>query len=800
MNLIKRIVILTLTVTCMEPIEAAEGGGKAVVDPMPLTVFTGLTNVVQVAAGPQHVVGIQPDGTLVFWATPAYLMNTNYKSFPSNLTNVIQVSTVWHHGIALTADGHAQTWGDPFNGPTVVPAGLSNIVAVAAGASTSHALLKNGTVVGWGDNSSNQRNSPASLTNAVAITAGSGWGAALRHNRTITAWGNNAPALGTANAASNIVTITGGNDKLLAIRDDRTVWSSADDVPAGLTNVVAIAAGYQSSLALTADGTLIKWPAAETIQGVSNIVAIGGGYRTLAVADVRPIVLTHPLGQTKYSSSTATLTAGVAGTDPISVQWQRDGIPMDGETNASLVLTNLQISATASYSLIASNAFGVAASSNALLVVIDGAPVITRHPGSRRAFIGETVRLEVGADGSTPMSFTWRFNGEDMASARDPALLLPHIQPQQEASYSVVISNAFGTVISSSAAITIRPVAMWGTFQTTFTNAVTLPPLDLTNGIALSAGNAHFLALSGDGRVFAWGFTNGGGTEVPAEATNVVWISGSSGGAGSLILTSDGSVHGWAGTTPPPSALPLVALTHAGGFRYGLTSEGQVISWGTSSGTLPWSNIVQISAGRNHLLGLQNGGQVFSSGFNTYGQVVVPSNLSNVTAVAAGGLFSMALKHDGTVVAWGDNRYGQCTPPPLLSNVVAIAGGDYTSYALKMDGTVAAWGRNNTGQTDIPEGLSNVVAIAASERQAAALIGPPELRHRLGVTMTSPNLTASSFCIDAATARARTSVLEGSQDGLLWNVKKLVAGNSLVQQVCDPLPTNSSTLYRVRSQ
>ncbi len=627
----------------------------------------------------------------------------------------------------------------------------------------SRTQKRRGTVVGWGDNSSRQRTPPASLTNAVAIAAGGGWCAALRSDRTVTAWGAGVPVV-AANTASNIVSIAGGFDKLLALRDDGTVWSSAGDVPPGLTNVIAIAAGYQTSLALTAEGTLIRWPATDTLVGISNVIAIGGGYRALAVADVSPIILAHPLGRTNYSGSTAIFTATVAGTEPIAVQWQRDDIPMDGETNMSLVLTNLEISATASYSLAASNAFGVAASSNAFLAVIDGPPVFERHPGSRRAFTGETVRLEVVADGSPPMSFQWRFNGEEIAGARDSTLSIPLIQSEQEGTYSVAISNAFGTAISSSAAITVRPVAMWGTFQTTFTNSLTLPPLDLTNGIALSAGNAHFLALSGDGRVFAWGFTNGGRTQVPAEATNVVWISGSSGGSGSLILTSDGSVSGWGGSTPPPSASPIVAITHAGVLRYGLTSEGQVITWGTSSGTLLWSNIVQVSAGRNHVLGLQNGGLVLGSGMNTYGQVVVPSNLSNVTAVAAGGLFSMALKQDGTVVAWGDNRYGQCTPPPLLTNVVAIAGGDYTSYALKMDGTVVAWSRNNAGQTDIPQGLSNVVAIAAGELQAAALIGPPELRHRLGITMTSPNLGASSFCIDAPTARARTSVLEGSQD------------------------------------
>lgn len=142
MNLTIRIAIIALTVVCVGPIRAAEVGGKTVVDPMPLTVFTGLTNVVQVAAGPQHIVGIQLDGTLAFWATPTYLSNPTYKSFPSNLTSVIQVSAVWHHGIALTADGYVTTWGDSFNSATIVPSGLSNVVAVAAGTSVSYALKK----------------------------------------------------------------------------------------------------------------------------------------------------------------------------------------------------------------------------------------------------------------------------------------------------------------------------------------------------------------------------------------------------------------------------------------------------------------------------------------------------------------------------------------------------------------------------------------------------------------------------------------------------------------------------------
>lgn len=766
--------------------------GKVVIDPWPPTIVGGLTNIVQVAAGPLHVVGIQPDGTLAFWAAPNF-----GSTFPSDLTNVTQVSALWHHGLALTGDGKVHSWGDPFNGATDVPPGLSNVVAVAAGTSVSYALLNSGSVVKWGSNS--QDRPPASLTNAVAITAGEGWCAALRSDRTIVAWGGNIPVIGTANAASNIVSIASGFDRLLALRDDGSVWSSANDVPEGLTNVISIAAGYQKSLALTADGALIKWPGTEILVGVSNVVALGGGFRPLAVANVRPIFLTHPDGRTNYTSSTATFAAAVGGTMPIMLQWLRDNTPIQGQTNLSLTLTNLELSATGSYSLAASNAFGVAVSSNAFLSVIDGPPVILSHPVSQRAFNGQTVQLEAGFRGSLPLSFQWRFNGENIPNANEPGLEIASIQSQQDGVYAVEIINPFGAVVSSNAVVTVRPLAMWGTFPTQRID----PPLDLTNGIALSSGSSHFLALSEEGRIFTCGYTNDASAGFPATATNLVWISASSGSYQNLAVGADGSVHGWGRSMAPiPSASPsvIVATSMGGSFRYGLTSEGKVIEFTMPPRALPWSNVVQISAGRNHLLGLQNDGIVVSAGFDTYGQVALPPGLSNVVSVAAGGLFSMAMRRDGTILAWGDNRYGQCNVPSNLTDVVTITGGDYTAYALKSDGTVLAWGRNNFGQAEVPAGLSNVIAVAAGLNQAAALIGPPELRNRHGLTVGGPRFAATSFCVDAKTERARTYILEASLDGQLWSFVRAVAGNGFVQPICDPNATNSLKLYRVRSQ
>ena len=94
---------------------------------------------------------------------------------------------------------------------------------------------------------------------------------------------------------SNVVAVAGGSLHCLALNNDGTVtaWGYNGDgetsFPAGLTNVVAIAAGDYHSLALKADGTVVAWGLDNDGQtnvpaGLSNVVAVaGGGYHSLAL-------------------------------------------------------------------------------------------------------------------------------------------------------------------------------------------------------------------------------------------------------------------------------------------------------------------------------------------------------------------------------------------------------------------------------------------------------------------------------------------------------------------------------------
>ena len=83
---------------------------------------------------------------------------------------------------------------------------------------------------------------------------------------------------------SNIVAIAGGYDVYAALRSNGTVvawgWGNIANVPSGLTNVVAVAAGVDHCLALRKDGTVALWGddgQTNFAAGLSNVLAVAGG-------------------------------------------------------------------------------------------------------------------------------------------------------------------------------------------------------------------------------------------------------------------------------------------------------------------------------------------------------------------------------------------------------------------------------------------------------------------------------------------------------------------------------------------
>ena len=101
------------------------------------------------------------------------------------------------------------------------------------------------------------------------------------------------------------------------------------------------------------------------------------------------------------------------------------------------------------------------ASSNAVLTVLVP-PAITAHPAGVTVGDGVTVVLTVAATGTSPLGYQWRYNGTNIVNggsvsgATLGALTILNAQPSQSGTYSVVVSNLVGTVVSSNAVLVVR--------------------------------------------------------------------------------------------------------------------------------------------------------------------------------------------------------------------------------------------------------------------------------------------------------------------------------------------------------
>jgi hypothetical protein len=121
----------------------------------------------------------------------------------------------------------------------------------------------------------------------------------------VVAWGNNWYGVATVPAGlSDVIAIAAGGYHNLVLRSNGTVvaWGSSywgqATVPAGLSDVTAIDAGDIHSLALRSDGTVVAWGnnsygQTELPAGLSDVTAIAaGGVHSLAlVVEDYPVVI-----------------------------------------------------------------------------------------------------------------------------------------------------------------------------------------------------------------------------------------------------------------------------------------------------------------------------------------------------------------------------------------------------------------------------------------------------------------------------------------------------------------------------
>lgn len=280
------------------------------------SVPPGLTNVLEVSAGAYDALALKDDGTVVAWGRNLH----HEDDVPPGLSNVIGIAAGAYIDIALRDDGTLVGWGA--YGPSEV-SGVSNVVAIAAGDYHGLALMSDGTVAVLDFFLGQTLVHPAELSNVVAIACQNFGGfndyhdtnLALYADGGVVAWatyydqfGVYNPQLDLPSGLTNVTAVAAGTLNFLALKVDGTVvaWGNntqgQTNVPPGLERVVAIAAGATFSTALLADGSVTGWGDYTYNQtyipaGLTNVVEIsaGGTHSVALIGKGPPIMQTEPL-------------------------------------------------------------------------------------------------------------------------------------------------------------------------------------------------------------------------------------------------------------------------------------------------------------------------------------------------------------------------------------------------------------------------------------------------------------------------------------------------------------------------
>ena len=474
------------------------------------TLPAGLSEVTAIAAGSSHTVALKSNGTVVAWGNNYYGQTT----IPAGLTGVTAIAAGGEQTVALKSDGTVVAWGDNAQGQTTIPAGLSGVTSIAGGSSHTVALKSDGTVVAWGYNGFDQTTIPAGLSRVTAIAAGDSHTVALYQTVapnitvqplsaaasvgqlvtfTVTAagvgplaylWRKDGADLSTATNAvltlSNVQTNQAGAYAVVITNAAGSLTSSvatlsvsrlvqsinfgalankrADDPPftLGATNSSGLPVNFSSSdpAVATLGGNSV------TLVGVGSttITASHDGNstfqpavvsRNLTVSGAPPAIAGQPVNRSINTTSNTTFSTSVTGTAPLNYQWFGLTPSLSGATGTAIVAGGFVFAAQ-----LASGGTGYVQAPAVRLVGGGGSGATA----TATVINGAVVALIIDSAGSgytsAPSVQIDPPNGF-LASQTNATLTLTNVGTNDAGTYFVVVTNAYGSVTSSPATLTV---------------------------------------------------------------------------------------------------------------------------------------------------------------------------------------------------------------------------------------------------------------------------------------------------------------------------------------------------------
>lgn len=194
----------------------------------------------------------------------------------------------------------------------------------------------------------------------------------------------------------------------------------------------------------------------EAGEAVSNTAALSvNDPVSFAVAQFSPFPNAY-LGQTIVFSVSHDGTPRDSGA-PFTYQWRKGGTPIANATGSTLTLNSATALMDGSYDVVVSNSVNSRTSSEVVLALQEPVPVIEVQPLVTQTLLsGEALALSVQAIGRPPLVYTWKRDGQIVASGSSNSLLIQQAAVADAGIYTCeVTNNTTTTAVSDPAEVVV---------------------------------------------------------------------------------------------------------------------------------------------------------------------------------------------------------------------------------------------------------------------------------------------------------------------------------------------------------
>ena len=302
-----------------------------------------------------------------------------------------------------------------------------------------------------------------------------------------------------------------------------------------------------------------------------------------------PAITTQPKDATSATGQTVSFSVVATSGLAISYQWKFNGTNLSGKTTSSLTLSNVQLTNGGSYSVVLTNNAGAITSSSVMLSVFVP-PSITGQPQNQTIVQGGSGTLTVTAQG-TALSYQWYLNNAPLDDAASAAYAVWDADATDAGSYSVVVSNAVGSVTSATAQLTVL-----------FPPQITSSPQSQT----ILQGNTAALAVAAQGTAplaYQWSLNNAVVAGVSGSSYTIAKTQPSDVGTYTIVITnSAGSATSAAATlTVVPSSTRLLSISVASNATVNTTwktetGSNYTFQYKNSLTDTQWTSLSNVSA------------------------------------------------------------------------------------------------------------------------------------------------------------------------------------------------------------